>query len=800
MTFEHGEGPASNTPPKTGPTRTNTDVSERRTDRADSTGSGITSAALEMWREGICPVRLKARSKDATANNWPTLEYADEAAVRKAFQRPSNLGMRLGNGIADVDLDTPEAVAAGEYLLPATPVEFGKESTPRAHKGYQLRGGGDATYVQHVGVGDKGKRGPTLVELRADPGHQTMVPPSTHPNGELVSYAGTGRPWNAPEVEESTLVAAVASVAVVAALAPFWPGEGSRHYAHLALAGALLRDAEGDDRYADKVAAIVTTLATITGDAEADERAEEVVPSTRAKLAAGDEATGWTSLREYLDAPAPEKVTAAAQRAADALREAMGVPPEGGDPLEGLTRLGDGELITDVPADWGDAGLHGQQRLAARFARIAEGKCLFVHGTGWHYWDGSRWAPDHGEVRAHRLLEALLRTSMSTALGDPGLLAAIKSASNAAGTRGVLSLASKKPGLWTDKVDADPHLLNCRNGTLDLNKLELRPADPTDRITKVTAAEFNPDAAGPEWDRLLSGSLPDPEVRAYLQRYVGLSLLGHVLEHLIVIAYGARGRNGKGLTAYTIQKALGDYGVTATSDLLVKKSHSKSAGDYAAIMQLRGARWAVMSELDRGTKVDVAALKSTTGADVLSAKGMGKDFVNFDPSHMFFMLTNHLPVLSSDEGAAWDRVRVIPYDISFSGREDTGMKYRLENEYEAVLAWAVEGLRAYRTRGMDDPPAVKEETANYRRSNDVFARFLDARCELVEGGKVRSSELHAAYDTWAMHHRIPPMGDVEWNDFVEGEGLTAYRLKFTKPGNKKTINGLRIRSESDPFG
>ena len=117
-----------------------------------------------------------------------------------------------------------------------------------------------------------------------------------------------------------------------------------------------------------------------------------------------------------------------------------------------------------------------------------------------------------------------------------------------------------------------------------------------------------------------------------------------------------------------------------------------------------------------------------------------------------------------------------------------------------MLAWAVEGLRAYRKRGMDDPAPVQEATANYRRSNDVFARFLDARCELVEGGKVRSSELHAAYDTWAMHHRIPPMGDVEWNDFVEGEGLTAYRLKFTKPGNKKTVNGLRLRSESDPFG
>ena len=798
MTSLHTEGPASNTPPETDPEPVTTDR-ERKVDTGKDTGSEIVSEALTMWREGICPVRLKAHSKAATGNSWPTLQYADEAAVRKAFRLPSNLGMRLGNGIADVDLDTPEAVAAGEYLLPATPVEFGKKSTPRAHKVYRLRGGGDAAYVQHLGA-PVGKKSPTLVELRADPGHQTMVPPSDHPDeGTEVRYTGAGRPWDAPEVDEGTLVAAVASVAVVAALAPYWPGKGSRHHAHLALAGALLRDTD-DDRYTDKVTSMLHTLAAITGDDEAGQRADEAVPSTRAKLRDGAEVTGWTTLREYLDAPAPEKVTAAAQKAAAALREAMGVPPEGGDPLAGITRLDDQELLADQPDDWGDAGLFLQHRIAARFARIAEGKCLYVHGTGWHWWDGSRWALDHGEVHAHRLLKALLRSSMAAALTDPGLLAAIKSASSAAGTRGVLALAAKEPGLWTDKVDADAHLLNCRNGTLDLNTLELRPADPADRITKVTAADYKPGAAGPEWNRLLRESLPDPEVRAYLQRYVGLSLLGRVEEHLLVFAYGKDGRNGKGVTTYTIQKALGDYGVTATSDLLVKKGHSKSAGDYAAIMQLRGARWAVMSELDKGTRLDVGALKSISGGDMQSAKGMGKDFVNFEPSHMLIMLTNHLPVLSSDEAAAWARVRVIPYEVSFTGREDTRLTFRLQSEYEAVLAWAVEGLRAYQERGMDDPLPVREATADYRRSNDVFARFLDARCELVKGGKVRSSELHQAYDDWAMHHRLPPMGDTEWSDFVEGEGLAAYRLTFTKPGNKKTINGLRIRSDRDPFG
>lgn len=786
--------------PETGDNYTG-DHSERKTSTAAKSTPNVADSAVVMWQSGMRPVVLASRgnTKRPVDAHWPDRVFKSEVELRRAFGRGANLGVALGGGFADVDLDTDEAIAAAAHLLPSTPVRHGKPSTPEAHGWYRIADGGGFPYVKLTGAVDPAtKKSPTLVELRADPGHQTMVPPSMHPDEKApLRWKGTDRPWDAPVVEESTLTAAVGAVGVAAALAPFWPGEGRRHSAALNLAGALLRDAYDDARYVAKVEAIISTLAVITGDEEASDRAAESVPSTCEKLSRGAEVTGWTSLRDDLDADHPEQVTAAAKAAAKVMREAMGVPPEGGDPLAGLSDLGGEEILSEVPDDWGEAGLFGQQRIASRFAAVAKGKCLYVHGTGWHWWDGSRWAPDHGEVHAHRILKALLRTSMTTAMSDSGLLAAIKSSSNAAGVRGVLSLASKEPGLWVDQVDAKPNLLNCRNGTLDLETFELRAADPADHITKVTAADYRPSAAGPEWGRLLSGSLPDPELRGYLQRFVGLSLLGCVEEHLIVFAYG-KGRNGKGVTAYTIQKALGDYGVTASNDLLVKKGHSKSAGDYAAIMQLRGARWAVMSEIDKGTKVDVAALKSITGGDRQSAKAMGKDFVNFDPSHMLFLLTNHLPVLSSDEGAAWDRVKVLPYDVSFSGREDTRLTHRLETEFEAVLAWAVEGLRQYRERGMGEPEAVTAATSAYRKTNDVFDLFFQERCERVPGEKVRASLVRDEFNEWALRYRHPSVSAPEWKALLAEGGATAYGLEWKRPGGVPHLYGMRLRNPGEP--
>lgn len=114
------------------------------------------------------------------------------------------------------------------------------------------------------------------------------------------------------------------------------------------------------------------------------------------------------------------------------------------------------------------------------------------------------------------------------------------------------------------------------------------------------------------------------------------------------------------------------------------------------MMQLRGARWAVMSELERDAKLAESTMKSLTSSDPVNAKSMGQNPINFPPSHSFIMLTNHLPSVDPRAQAVWARMRVVPFDVSFEGREDLTLEIDLEAQLEAILAWAVEGLRQYR--------------------------------------------------------------------------------------------------------
>lgn len=413
--------------------------------------------------------------------------------------------------------------------------------------------------------------------------------------------------------------------------------------------------------------------------------------------------------------------------------------------------------VAEPPAMWGDAGLRSHQRIAARLAAAVEGRYLYVSGAGWHKWDDMRWAPDHRATGINAELTALLRQSWIEALHDKDLAADVKSAMTANGTKGVLELTSVRPGIATEHVDLDPWLLNTPTGTLDLHTLQLKPHDPKDLITKVTNVGYDPNARSETWEHFLATSLPDAEVRGFLQRYAGLALIGKVVEHVLVIAHGNQGRNGKGVFSRTVERVLGSYAITAPADLLVQSRYGdkRSAGELAAIMRLRGARWVTMSELNKGERMDEATMKSLTGGDTLTAKHMGKDPVQFTPSHTIFMAANDLPSVGADSTASWARIRAVPWEVSFVGREDVTLEDRIAQQLPAILAWMVDGLREYQQGGLRAPQAVLAETEKYRSDNDPVDRFITDRCLLGAHHSITRALLLEAYTKWAKKNGEP---------------------------------------------
>lgn len=432
----------------------------------------------------------------------------------------------------------------------------------------------------------------------------------------------------------------------------------------------------------------------------------------------------------------------------------------------------------------------GQARMAYRLVGRYRDKIMFVHGIGWHLWDGRRWIEDDRGAAKRAVLEEL-RRAHDESFEDKDLRADVRKCESAAGVAGVLDLAAALEAfaVIVGDLDADPYLLNTASGTLDLRTMELRPARPADRITKVTRGSYDPEATSTAWDGFLARVLPDPDLRGFLQRVAGVGLLGIVVEQILAILTGT-GANGKGVFYGAVGHALGDYASSAEPDLFMHREGAHPTGE----MDLRGIRWVVVSESDRGRRLAEATMKRLTGGDEIKARRMRQDFVRFTPSHTPVLVTNHLPKVSGDDPALWRRMRVIPFDVVIPVEDrDPHLAERLQLEADAVLSWAVAGYKDYISIGMAEPESVTIATDRYQLDSDAVARFVEECCMKNPHMHVTTGDAFDRWGRWAIADGAESISQKAFGQALDRCGYPA--VKGT--GGRRLRHGIGLYADGD---
>ncbi|WP_253905806.1 phage/plasmid primase, P4 family [Arthrobacter sp. H5] len=433
----------------------------------------------------------------------------------------------------------------------------------------------------------------------------------------------------------------------------------------------------------------------------------------------------------------------------------------------------------------------GQARMAYRLAAAYSSELMYIRGIGWHVWDGQRWAEDEKDTAKTAVLD-VLRRALAQSLDDKDLRADVRKCESSAGVAGVLDLASALPALRAsiDELDADPYLLNCANGTLDLRTRQLRGHDPVDRITRVTRGAYDPESDRSAWDGFLSGVLPDEEERAYLQRVIGQSAYGRVREHLFPVLTGS-GSNGKGTAYGAITNALGDYATIINPELLMS---SERGGGGPEMMTLLDARLVIGSETEEGRQLDAATMKRLTGGDELTARRLYQEPVKWMPTHQLVYVTNHLPKVKGNDPAVWRRVRVVPFDVVVTeAQRDQTLPERLELSADAILTWVVEGWFDYEDHdGMNEPDSVRNATDRYQTESDAVKRFIQSECVTGPYVHVKTRDLFIAWTAWAASDGADPLKETPFAKELERLG---YEARRTKAGMVR--GGIGLRAEDD---
>jgi len=422
-------------------------------------------------------------------------------------------------------------------------------------------------------------------------------------------------------------------------------------------------------------------------------------------------------------------------------------PPPSGPPAAQL----DGRAITDV---------HNATRLAERVGDVVRWDPTV---PAWRVWNGRVWAIDRDNLQVCAFATAVLTDLEATAsaAAEQDVLRAVRSHQSASHVKAMMELAKGQCGGAggadgeADPWDADPWLLNCPNGTVDLRTGQLRPHNKADWCTKMTATDFPVGAAGeeataaPVWTSFLRQIFLDDEpFIAWVQRAAGMSLVGEVVNHVLLVCWG-QGGNGKSTMIETLTRLLGDYAMTAPRELLTDRNGSNENNYQLATM--RGTRFC---SLEEGTaRLDVNLVKWLTGGDLRTVRPIyGKPFT-YRPSDTFWAVCNEKPAVPPGQNSEgfWRRVKLIPFLARVTLREDPQMKEKLRAEWPQILAWMVAGCRAWHEDGhrLGDVAAVTEATAAYRQEMDVLSAFL-SDCTVPEPGAAASvAGLYEEWRRWA---------------------------------------------------
>lgn len=448
-------------------------------------------------------------------------------------------------------------------------------------------------------------------------------------------------------------------------------------------------------------------------------------------------------------------------------------------------READGTKDLKAP-DGGLPAANTEEALALRFADQYGDEWRYVAAEGrWYGYDGRRWLPDV-TLKVLDLVRALCRGAAGNC-HDLKLRRAMATAKFAAAVE-KLARADRRHAATAHIWDADPWLLNTPGGVVDLRTGSLRPHDPADLMTRMTAVTPDDKRSKEVWldflDRVTDG---DRQLQAYLQRVCGYALTGDTSCQALFFLHGA-GANGKSVFLATIGGLMGDYHRTAPIETFTASRHERHPTELAG---LRGARLVTATETEEGRRWDESKIKALTGGDVVSARFMRQDFFEFTPQFKLAIGGNHQPGLRTVDEAMRRRFQKIPFDVTIPPSErDPKLAEKLKAMWPAILHWQIEGCLAWQRDGLQPPAAVIGASEEYFEEEDVFSQWLSECCEDATGVFTAGATAFGSWEDYARERNEYPGSSRKFAQEMKRRGYEAVR---DSTGTRRGFKGIRVK-------
>jgi len=443
---------------------------------------------------------------------------------------------------------------------------------------------------------------------------------------------------------------------------------------------------------------------------------------------------------------------------------------------------------------------------AALLAELIGGWAVYDHSRkSWYLWTGHHWQEDQTiaiyQIVSRELAPLYLRAAANAQeAGKQELSENLEKRAAALRNKkrmdAVIALARSEDALKLtgNEWDSDPLLLGVNNGVIELKTGTFRAGKPDDYILTYAPTDWRGlDEPAPEWEKFLQDIFSgDQELCKFIQRLLGYGISGKKPDRILPILWG-EGANGKSTMLEVISHVLGaGLAMSSQADALMDIQKGGD-GPRPFVYALKGKRMVWASESNEGRRINAGLVKQLTGNDRIAVRTLHTLPIEFTPTHLIMLLTNHKPHAPADDQAFWDRVILLPFLCRFVENPKDGEKKRdrdiqdkLKAEAPGILAWLVRGYLAWKTEGLNPPESVKQATQEYQEDEDTLGQFFKDSCVIAKGAQVAANVIYKAYKDWCAENGLDPMTGTAF-----GRRLVRRFLK-KRTGNGNTYFGIGL--------
>ena len=223
---------------------------------------------------------------------------------------------------------------------------------------------------------------------------------------------------------------------------------------------------------------------------------------------------------------------------------------------------------------------------------------------------------------------------------------------------------------------------------------------------------------------------------------------------------------------------------------MVRSNNGGESAHQSDLAKLEGNRLVFVDETNESVFLDCARVKALTGAEGIEVrKAHAPDSRTLPVTWLPFLCTNYKPKIIDTSHSIWRRLILIEFPVRIK-KPDLHLKDKLRAEAPGILAWAVEGLRAYYAEGLAVPESCQRALDEYRADEDLLGEFINEWIVRDPQEFCLRQPVFDRYKQWCQDQAVRHGSQRNFNRKMEARG---FQMKDQGKAHRKVWLGCRLR-------